>query len=132
MKGFYKLFHSLGLVLLKKWIQLALLVYFKRIKVIGRENIPGGIPIIFAPNHQYAFMDALLIVLVTRKIPYFLVRADIFKKSFFSFLLRTLKMMPVYRHRDSVDVISKNENLSDINIRRSRINHFFEGFQIYQ
>jgi len=109
MKGFYKLFHRPGLVLLKAWIQLALLVYFRRIKVVGRENIPGGIPIIFAPNHQYAFMDALLIVLVTRKIPYFLVRADIFKKSFFNFLLRTLKMMPVYRLRDSVDVISKNE-----------------------
>ena len=109
MKGFYKLFHRPGLVLLKKWIQLALLVYFRRIKVVGRENIPKGRPIIFAPNHQYAFMDALLIVLVTRKIPYFLVRADIFKRSFFSFLLRTLKMMPVYSQRDSVDVISKNE-----------------------
>ncbi len=109
MKRFYKLFHRPGLVLLKGWIQLALLVYFRRIKVIGRENIPKGKPIIFAPNHQYAFMDALLLVMVTRKIPYFLVRADIFKKSFFSFLLRTLKMMPVYRQRDSVDVISKNE-----------------------
>ncbi len=109
MKGFYKLFHRPALVLLKGWIQLALLVYFRRIKVVGRENIPKGKPIIFAPNHQYAFMDALLLVMVTRKIPYFLVRADIFKKSFFSFLLRTLKMMPVYRQRDSVDVISKNE-----------------------
>jgi 1-acyl-sn-glycerol-3-phosphate acyltransferase len=109
MKGFYKLFHRPGLLLLKGWIQLALLVYFRRIKVVGRENIPKGKPIIFAPNHQYAFMDALLLVMVTRKIPYFLVRADIFKKSFFSFLLRTLKMMPVYRQRDSVDVISKNE-----------------------
>ncbi len=109
MKGFYKLFHRPGLVLLKAWIQLALLVYFRRIKVVGRENIPSGTPIIFAPNHQYAFMDALLLVMVTRKIPYFLVRADIFKKSFFSFLLRTLKMMPVYSQRDSVDVLSKNE-----------------------
>jgi 1-acyl-sn-glycerol-3-phosphate acyltransferase len=109
MKGFYKLFHRPALVLLKGWIQLALLVYFRRIKVVGRENIPKGKPIIFAPNHQYAFMDALLLVMVTWKIPYFLVRADIFKKSFFSFLLRTLKMMPVYRQRDSVDVISKNE-----------------------
>ena len=109
MKGFYKLFHRPGLVLLKGWIQLALLVYFRRIKVVGRHNIPKGKPIIFAPNHQYAFMDALLLVMVTRKIPYFLVRADIFKKSFFSFLLRTLKMMPVYRQRDSTDVISKNE-----------------------
>jgi len=109
MKGLYKVFHRPGLIFLKTWIQLALLVYFRRIRVVGRDNIPRGVPIIFAPNHQYAFMDALLLVLVTRKIPYFLVRADIFKKSFFSFLLRTLKMMPVYRQRDSSDVISKNE-----------------------
>ena len=109
MLKIYKLFHKLGLILLKTWVQLALLIYFRRIKVTGKENIPKGKPVIFAPNHQYAFMDALLLVLVTQKIPYFLVRADIFKKSIANFLLRTLKMMPVYRQRDSVDVVSKNE-----------------------
>lgn len=109
MRGIYKIIHRPGLVLLKTWIQLALLIYFRRIKVTGRENIPKGKPVIFAPNHQYAFMDALLLVLVTRKIPYFLVRADIFKRSFANFLLRTLRMMPVYRQRDSSDVIAKNE-----------------------
>jgi 1-acyl-sn-glycerol-3-phosphate acyltransferase len=110
MKNLYKVFHRSGLILLKIWVQIALLVYFRRIKVTGRNKIPKDKPIIFAPNHQYAFMDALLLVLVTKKIPYFLVRADIFRRSFANFLLRTLKMMPVYRRqRDNVDVISKNE-----------------------
>ena len=109
MKDVYKLFHRPSLILLKTWIHIAIHAYFKRIKVTGRENIPKGTPIIFAPNHQYAFMDALLIVIITKKIPYFLVRADIFKRSFANFLLRSLKMMPVYRLRDSVNVVSKNE-----------------------
>jgi 1-acyl-sn-glycerol-3-phosphate acyltransferase len=91
------------------WVWIAIHVYFKRIKVSGKENIPKGKPIIFAPNHQYAFMDALLIVVITKRIPYFLVRADIFKKSFANYLLRSLKMMPVYRQGDSMDVVSKNE-----------------------
>lgn len=113
MKGIYKIIHVPALILLKSWVQLALMVYFRRIKVTGRDKIPRGRPVIFAPNHQYAFMDALLLVLVTRKIPYFLVRADIFKRSFFNFLLRALRMLPVYRQGDNVDVISKNEATFD-------------------
>jgi len=131
MKELYKLLHKPGLILLKMWVQLALLVYFRRIRVTGRENIPRGKPVIFAPNHQYAFMDALLLVHVTQKIPYFLVRADIFKRSFANFLLRTLKMMPVYRQRDSTDVISKNEatfsNCVEILKDRKHLTIFPEG-----
>jgi 1-acyl-sn-glycerol-3-phosphate acyltransferase len=113
------------------WIWIAIHVYFKRIKVTGKENIPKDKPIIFAPNHQYAFMDALLIVVITKKIPYFLVRADIFKRSFASFLLRSLKMMPVYRQRDSQDMVSKNEatfnKCVDILKERKRLTIFPEG-----
>ena len=68
MKDFYKLFHSISLILLKMWVWIAIHVYFRRIKVTGKENIPKDKPIIFAPNHQYAFMDALLIVVITKKI----------------------------------------------------------------
>ena len=96
---------------MKIWVTIAIRAYFRRIKVIGLEKIPENTPVIFAPNHQYAFMDALVIGTINKKIPYFLVRGDIFKSSLASFVLRSLRMMPVYRKRDKVDVVAKNEEI---------------------
>jgi len=59
MKGIYKFFQSIGLFILKFWVTLAIRAYYRKIKVRGIENVPVNAPIIFAPNHQYAFMDAL-------------------------------------------------------------------------
>ena len=131
MKQLYKFFHTIGLFLLKIWIWIAIRIYYRRIKVIGSEKVPRGVPVIFAPNHQYAFMDALIIVIASRKIPYFLVRGDIFKSSIASFLLRSLRMMPVYRQRDNVNVLSKNEAIFnrcvEILHNRQRLVIFPEG-----
>lgn len=102
----------------------AIRAYYRRIRVSGIENIPPNSPVIFAPNHQYAFMDALVVTSVTSKIPFFLVRADIFQTRVANFLLRSLRMLPVYRKRDKVDVIKKNEEIFDlcVNILHERKN----------
>ena len=103
----------IGHVFLKSWISLAIRVYFRHIKVTGLEKIPPRGPVLFAPNHQYAFMDALVVTKVDKKIPYYLVRADIFKTRLANYLLRSLRMMPVYRARDKVDLMEKNEKIFD-------------------
>ncbi len=111
MKRIYKFFQSIGLFILKTWVMIAIRAYYRKIKVRGIEKIPLDAPIIFAPNHQYAFMDALVVATVDKRIPYFLVRADIFQSPVANFLLRALRMMPVYRKRDKVDMLSKNEEI---------------------
>jgi len=83
--------------------------FYSKIKITGKENIPWNTPIVFAPNHQNAFMDALVLSYATKKQTSFLVRADIFKKKTAAKLLNKLKMMPVYRQRDGMDTIAKNE-----------------------
>ena len=113
MKSLIFFFTSLGLSILKAWVVLALRVYFRKARIEGKENIPKNKPIIYAPNHQYAFMDALIVSRSSGKIPYFLVRADFFKSPISNFLLRALRMMPVYRTRESVDMIQKNEEIFD-------------------
>jgi 1-acyl-sn-glycerol-3-phosphate acyltransferase len=65
--------------------------------------------VIFAANHQNALMDALAVLFAANKPVYFLARADIFRKKRVAALLRSLKMMPVYRLRDEVDIVKKNE-----------------------
>ena len=103
----------IGHVVLKSWISLAIRIYFRKIKVSGHEKIPLHGPVLFAPNHQFAFMDALVVTKVDKKIPYYLVRADIFKTKLANYLLRSLRMMPVYRARDKVDLMEKNEKIFD-------------------
>lgn len=97
---------------LRTYVWLGLHVYFKRILVKGRKNIPEG-PVIFAANHQNAFLDALLIVCFNRHTTHFLSRADIFKKPFTRWLLSTLNMFPIYRIRDGWKSLASNKTTFD-------------------
>lgn len=98
--------------LLRTYIWLGLCFYFKKIIIRGRENIPSG-PVIFAANHQNAFLDALMIVCFNSHFTYFLTRADVFKKQFMRWLLSTLNMMPIYRMRDGWQSLSENQKTFD-------------------
>ncbi len=83
--------------------------YYRHVQVIGKENIPLGEKYIFTPNHQNALMDALAILNECDTDVVFMARADIFKKKKQAAILRFLKILPVYRIRDGVDELSKNE-----------------------
>lgn len=99
---------QLWYIFLKAYVWLGLHVYFRKIIIQGHQNIPAG-PVIFAANHQNAFLDALLIVCFSRHTTHFLTRADIFKKPFTRWLLSTLNMFPVYRIRDGWKNLTENK-----------------------
>lgn len=94
-------------------IKVALHGYFHKIKVIGKENIPKGKPIILVSNHQNALIDPLLLATHTRLNPYFLTRASVFKNSFAAKMLNYIRMLPVYRVRDGYATIQQNQNTFD-------------------
>ncbi|MDD5346615.1 MAG: 1-acyl-sn-glycerol-3-phosphate acyltransferase, partial [Proteiniphilum sp.] len=67
----------------KFYFNSALRLNFSKIVFTGRsENVSKQRPVIFAPNHRNALLDALLVVMATynRKQVVFLARADIFKQ----------------------------------------------------
>ncbi len=97
---------------LRNYVWLGLHFYFKKIIIHGRENIPTG-PVIFAANHQNAFLDAILIVCFNSHFTYSLTRADIFKKPFIRWLLTTFNMLPIYRIRDGWQSLSENKRTFD-------------------
>lgn len=101
-------------ILLKTYQLLVFHLYYKRVEVVGRENIPYRSPVIFTPNHQNALMDALIVLDTSRLNVVFMARADIFKKKAQKKILTFLKMLPVYRMRDGVDELSKNDDTFDI------------------
>ena len=56
--------------------------YYGKVEINGKENIPRGEPVIFAPNHQNALMDALIVLFSAPQDVVFLARADIFNNRF--------------------------------------------------
>lgn len=81
--------------------------------VIGKENMPNGYPIIFAPSHTNALMDALAVHSVCPKnLPViFLARADIFKNKTAAKFLHFFKIMPAFRMRDGIENLGRNHEV---------------------
>ena len=90
-----------------------LTLFYREFKIIGQEKIPKNHPLILTPNHQNAFMDALIMIKVFgawRQISY-LVRASIFGTKLGDFFFYRFNMMPVYREVDGKENLSKNEKI---------------------
>lgn len=92
----------------RAYINLGLFFYFKKILIFNASYVPKDQPVLLLSNHQNALLDALLIATKCGRFVYFLTRASVFKKSLVDRLLRSLKMLPVYRIRDGWNNISKN------------------------
>ncbi len=97
--------------LLKIYSRVMHYLYYGRIRVKGKSNIPPDKPLIFAPNHQNALMDALAVLFTIPGQMVFLARADIFRRSFFSSLLTFLKILPIYRIRDGYSTLQSNSEI---------------------
>lgn len=94
---------------LKPWVTFSFRQYYRKIEVVDAHKIPAHFPVIFAPNHQNALMDALAVLYATHGQPVFLARADIFNNPTQARLLHFLKIMPVFRIRDGAENLSKND-----------------------
>src|SRR5690554_6704432 len=91
-------------------VNTVLRLYFRRLVFTGKkENVSKKRPVILAPNHRNALLDALMLVYSSyhAKQVVFLARADIFKQKFMAWLLRGLRIMPVFRIRDGIDKIGR-------------------------
>ena len=86
-------------------------VFYRKVIVLGRENIKPDDHVIFAPNHQNALMDALAVLFTHKGQPIFLARADIFKKKTIASILYFLKILPVYRIRDGFSSVRGNDEI---------------------
>jgi 1-acyl-sn-glycerol-3-phosphate acyltransferase len=77
--------------------------------VVGKENIPHDKPVLFAPNHQNALMDALAVLFTQNEETVFLARSDIFSGKILSKILFSMKILPVFRIRDGKEKLKLNE-----------------------
>ena len=98
---------------IKSVVKAGLHCYYKKIEIVGMENVPKDKPVLFLPNHQSALMDVLLIVTDCNRKPYFLTRSDIFGKPFLDAIFNFFRMIPIYRIRDGRHALPKNEAIFD-------------------
>ncbi|MDR2816592.1 MAG: 1-acyl-sn-glycerol-3-phosphate acyltransferase [Proteiniphilum sp.] len=97
-------------------VNIAMRLSSGKLVFVGRkENVSKNRPVIFAPNHRNALIDALTPVYAGhhRKQVVFLARAHIFKQRFAAWLLRGMRIMPVFRIRDGKDNLNKNNEIFD-------------------
>tara|TARA_R110000868_G_scaffold294140_1_gene554732 strand:+ start:98655 stop:99926 length:1272 start_codon:yes stop_codon:yes gene_type:complete len=82
--------------------------FYKKIIVNGKEKLPKNKPLLLVPNHQNSFMDAFLVATNAKPITYFLTRAQAFKNPLQAKFIRSINLLPVYRVRDGLSSVSKN------------------------
>jgi len=105
----------LSFYLTRKYTVFCFKRFYSEFIVVGKENIPTDAPLIFAPNHINALMDAIAVhSVVSDKLPLiFLARSDIFKNKIAAKFLRFTKIMPAFRMRDGIENLSKNDEIFD-------------------
>lgn len=106
--------YTFGYQFVRYWTSFAFkYIFYRRTEIRGRDKFKPNDPLLFAPNHQNALMDALVFVTTLKQQPIFLARADIFKPGLLTRFLNFVKMMPVYRIRDGYENLGKNEEVFD-------------------
>lgn len=109
---------SLGYWFLKNYVRTAAWFVQGKTIISGINNIPANKPVVFAPNHQNALNDALAVLLYTKHQPVWLARADIFGKSkIIDAALRFFKIIPVYRIRDGIENLDKNQETFSTSVK---------------
>ncbi len=92
-----------------RWlVRRALLLYYPRIEVEGRERIPPTGPVLFVANHPNSLMDPAVISFTAQRPVHFFAKAPLFDVPVFGALMRALGMVPAYRGQDDRASVRKN------------------------
>ena len=104
---------TLSYSLFRSYVMFAFRKFFSRYIVMGKENIPETGPVIFAPNHLNALMDALAVIsVVPHKMPVvFLARSDYFNNKVIARFLHFCKILPAFRMREGLENVDKNNEI---------------------
>ena len=99
-------------------IRIVTTTFFRRIDVVGIENVPGKGPLIFAGNHPNALMDGWLLISKCGRWPlHFMANAKLWEYKMLAPTLDATGAVPVYRREeygDEVDNTKAFEKLFEV------------------
>lgn len=87
---------------LRRLFALILRAFFRKVEVVGLENIPNG-GVIFAVNHPNGLIDPLFLLTFLPRPVSFMAKQPLFRMPVISFFVRQLDSIPVYRKQDQND-----------------------------
>ena len=82
-------------------LRLPLGIFVKKIHFDGTENFSKGMPVLLACNHPNSFLDGVVFGHFTRRRVFILARGDAFKKPVVNYILRGMRLLPIFRARDA-------------------------------
>jgi len=96
--------------LIKYLLKVTIYSYFRRVSIVGQENIPTEGPVIFVANHPSALIDPLVIITGIKRRIHPIAAAEFFGGNLRTWILKNkFHMIPVYRpnlHNDSSKISS--------------------------
>ncbi len=103
---------------LVRFLSLVASTFYRRIEVVGLENVPPRGAVIFAGNHPNALIDGLLLISLAERSPiHFLGNATLWRFPILSRLLEALGAIPVLRreeHGSDADNRGAFERVDDV------------------
>jgi 1-acyl-sn-glycerol-3-phosphate acyltransferase len=88
---------------LRRLFRVVLRLFFRKIELVGVENVPTEGGVIFAVNHPNGLVDPLFLLAYLPRPISFLAKAPLFRMPVISFFVRQLRSIPVYRKQDQLD-----------------------------
>lgn len=84
-------------------------LFFSKHHIQNFKDLETKGPLIVCANHASAHFDGILIMIFARRKFHVLVRADIFKKPWLAAILAKFNLVPIYRIRDGIGNMDKND-----------------------
>ena len=95
---------------LKVLMTLAFRIYFRKIELLGIENMPKNGPVLLACNHPSSFMEGCLLACFQDRELHFLVRGDVFNIKWLRPLLIHTNQIPIFRFKDGFSKLKENKS----------------------
>ncbi len=95
--------------LARVFLRFATRVYFRRLEIVGAEEVPARGPVILAANHPQSITDALVLGLATRRVVHYVAHSGLFANPVQRWLLGHAGVIPIHRPKDVGDAASRNE-----------------------
>lgn len=94
--------------ILKLYARFAIRVYCRRIIINDKSILESGGPLLLAANHPNSFLDGMILTTLFNAPVYSLARGDAFKNKWINKLLRSIRLLPVYRTSEGVENLEHN------------------------